>query len=130
MQSVRLMANGIAIPHGLYDLFRNIGYVTIGTSHGTSEFACACIRRWWLNYGQYDYPDATSLLLLCDSGGSNNAHYYIFKQDLSNLLMNWVLRSALLTIHPTHQNTTRSNTACFLISHVPARALSSRALNL
>ena len=81
----RSMANGIAIPHGLYDLFRNIGYVTIGTSHDTSEFACACIRRWWLSYGQYDYPDATSLLLLCDSGGSNNAHYYIFKQDLQQL---------------------------------------------
>ena len=81
----RSMAEGIAIPHGLYDLYRNIGYVTIGTSHDTSEFACVCIRRWWLNYGRYDYLGATSLLLLCDSGGSNNARYYIFKQDLQQL---------------------------------------------
>ena len=79
------MADGIAVPHGLYDLFRNIGYVTIGTSHDTSEFAGACIRRWWLSYGQYDYPGATSILLLCDCGGSNNARYYIFKQDLLQL---------------------------------------------
>ena len=79
------MADGIAIPHGLYDIYRNIGYVTIGTSHDTSEFACACIRNWWLNYGQYDYPDATSILLLCDCGGSNNARHYIFKQDLQQL---------------------------------------------
>ena len=59
--------------------------MTIGTSHDTSEFACACIRYWWLNYGQYDYTGATSMLLLCDCGGSNNARYYIFKQDLQQL---------------------------------------------
>jgi len=81
----RSLADGIAIPHGLYDVQRNIGYVTIGTSHDTSEFACACIRYWWLNFGQYDYPEATSILLLCDCGGSNNARYYIFKQDLQQL---------------------------------------------
>ena len=44
-----------------------------------------CIRNWWLNYGTYDYPDATSILLLCDCGGSNNARYYIFKEDLQKL---------------------------------------------
>lgn len=81
----RSLAEGIAIPHGLYDVYRNIGYVTIGTSHDTSEFATACIRNWWLNYGQFDYPQATSVLLLCDCGGSNNARYYIFKQDLQQL---------------------------------------------
>lgn len=64
---------------------RNIGYLTIGTSHDTSEFACACIERWWLTYGRFDYPDATEILLLCDGGGSNNARHYLFKQDLQAL---------------------------------------------
>ena len=81
----RSLAEGIAIPHGLYDVYRNIGYITIGTSHDTSEFACACIRNWWRNHGQFDYPQATTILLLCDCGGSNNARYYIFKQDLQQL---------------------------------------------
>lgn len=81
----RSLADGIAVPHGLYDLYRNEGYITIGTSHDTTEFACVCIRRWWRNHGQYDYPNATSILLLCDCGGSNNARYYIFKQDLQQL---------------------------------------------
>lgn len=81
----RSLADGIAIPHGLYDVYRNIGYVTIGTSRDTSEFACACIRSWWLNFGRYDYPEASAILLLCDCGGSNNARYYIFKQDLQQL---------------------------------------------
>jgi hypothetical protein len=64
---------------------RNIGYLTIGTSHDTSEFACACIERWWLTYGRFDYPAATEILLLCDGGGSNNARHYLFKQDLQAL---------------------------------------------
>ena len=81
----RSLAEGTAIPHGLYDVYRNIGYVTIGTSHDTSEFATACIRNWWFTHGRFDYPQATSILLLCDCGGSNNARYYIFKQDLQQL---------------------------------------------
>lgn len=79
------LAKGKAIPHGLYDVYRNIGYVTIGTSYDTTEFAISCIRRWWIEHGQYDYPQASSILLLCDCGGSNNARYYIFKQDLQDL---------------------------------------------
>ena len=50
-----------------------------------SEFACACIRKWWLEYGKFEYSNATDLLLLCDCGGSNNARYYLFKEDLQKL---------------------------------------------
>jgi Rhodopirellula transposase DDE domain len=80
------LADGVAIPHGLYELNDNIGYIQIGTSHDTSEFACDSIRYWWNTYGQYRYPLASSILLLCDGGGSNNSHYYIFKQDLQALV--------------------------------------------
>lgn len=81
----RSAADGMAVPHGLYDVTRNIGYLTLGTSHDTAEFACACIRRWWLTYGRVDYPDAQEILLLCDCGGSNNARHYLFKQELQTL---------------------------------------------
>lgn len=81
----RSLATGMVVPHGLYDIAHNIGYLTIGTSSDTTEFAITCIRRWWLTYGIFDYPDATEILLLCDCGGSNNARYYIFKQDLQTL---------------------------------------------
>ena len=76
------LATGVVIPHGLYDMAQNIGYIVLGTSHDTSEFACECIIRWWQQHGKYAYPLATSLLLLCDGGGSNNARYYIFKDML------------------------------------------------
>jgi hypothetical protein len=78
-------AEGIVIPHGIYDLQRNTGYISLGTSHDTSEFACDCIRNWWYNRGRFDYPNATSILVLCDGGGSNSSRYYIFKQDLQAL---------------------------------------------
>jgi Rhodopirellula transposase DDE domain len=79
------VAEGKVVPHGLYDIYRNLGYLTLGTSHDTSEFSCTCLRNWWFSHGQLDYPNATSILLLCDGGGSNNARYYIFKEDLQAL---------------------------------------------
>jgi len=78
-------AEGIIIPHGLYDLRLNIGYIQIGTSRDTSEFACDSLRHWWYTYGQKLYPHATSILLLCDGGGSNGSRHYIFKADLQDL---------------------------------------------
>ncbi|MCP4704390.1 MAG: ISAzo13 family transposase [candidate division Zixibacteria bacterium] len=80
------LADGIVIPHGIYDVLKNKAYVNIGTSKDTSEFACDSIREWWYNQGRYDYPNATSILMLCDSGGSNSSRHYIFKQDLENLV--------------------------------------------
>lgn len=79
-------AQGVIIPHALYDLKQNVGYINLGTSKETSEFACDCLRNWWYHQGQYDYPHATSILLLCDGGGSNSSRHYIFKQDLQQLV--------------------------------------------
>jgi hypothetical protein len=78
-------AEGVVIPQGVYDLKRNLGYVTLGTSHDTSEFACDSLRRWWEREGPVAYPQATSLLVLCDGGGSNSANQYLFKADLQRL---------------------------------------------
>ena len=79
-------AEGVVIPHGLYDVFRNKGYINLGVSKETSEFACDSLRNWWYNQGRYDYPQTTSMLLLCDSGGSNDARHYLFKSDLQKLV--------------------------------------------
>jgi hypothetical protein len=78
-------ASGVVIPYGLYDLKRNQGYVSLGTSHDTSEFACDSVAWWWQGYGRRLYPGAASLCLLCDGGGSNSADKYLFKEDLQKL---------------------------------------------
>ena len=57
----------------------------MGTSRDTSEFACACIKNWWLSVGKGEYRRAKAILILCDGGGSNSSRAYIFKQDLENL---------------------------------------------
>lgn len=77
-------AEGVVIPHGIYDLKLNRGYVHLGTSYETSEFACDCLADWWQRFGQSLYPQARSLLLLCDGGGSNSARTYLFKADLQS----------------------------------------------
>jgi hypothetical protein len=60
-------ADGVVIPHGLYDVRHNRGYVHLGTSHDTSAFACDCLRDWWLRVGQVPYPESRAVLL-CDGG--------------------------------------------------------------
>jgi Rhodopirellula transposase DDE domain len=78
-------ADGVVIPHGLYDLRHNCGYVHLGTSHDTSEFACDCLGRWWGRHGRLLYPQAEEVVLLCDGGGGNSARTYLFKADLQAL---------------------------------------------
>jgi hypothetical protein len=78
-------AEGVIIPHSLYDLQLNVGYIQLGTSHDTGEFACASFRLWWTTYGRHLYPTATAILVLCDGGGSNSTRHHLFKQDLQAL---------------------------------------------
>ena len=78
-------ADGVVIPHGIYDLRHNRGYVQLGTSHDTSAFACDSLALWWEHYGRRLYPAAPEILLLCDGGGSNSARTYLFKADLQTL---------------------------------------------
>jgi hypothetical protein len=78
-------AEGVVIPYGIYDLKRNMGYVSVGTSKDTSEFACDSLGWWWTTYGRGLYPRARSICLLCDGGGSNSASKYLFKEDLQKL---------------------------------------------
>lgn len=79
-------SDGQVVPHGLCDLRRNVGHITLGRSHDTSEFACDCFAGWWRGYGRRAYPQASEILLLCDCGGSNNYRYHIFKEDLQRLV--------------------------------------------
>ena len=79
-------AEGVIIPHGLYDVKGNRGHINLGVSHDTSQFACDSLKHWWQSQGSKDYPKAESLLLLCDGGGSNAASRYVFKAALQELV--------------------------------------------
>jgi Rhodopirellula transposase DDE domain len=77
--------SGTVIPHGLYDVGKNQGFVHLNTSHDTSELACDSLAAWWEQHGRADYPRAKKLLVLCDGGGSNSSSMYLFKEDLQKL---------------------------------------------
>lgn len=78
-------SDGPLIPHGIYDPSRNCGHLNLGLSRDTSEFACDSFWWYWRRIGRFHYRNATRILWLCDAGGSNNARYWIFKNDLSRL---------------------------------------------
>jgi Rhodopirellula transposase DDE domain len=80
------LAAGVIIPHGIYDLARNQGWIHLGLSRDTTAFACDSLRLFWYNDGQRLYPNASALLLLCDGGGSNSCHKHLFKEDLQGVV--------------------------------------------
>jgi hypothetical protein len=76
------MAEYVATPYGVYDVWTNKGYVWVGTSGNTPAFAVTAIKRWWLYAGRYVYPEATNLLVLADGGGSNGCRCRAWKSEL------------------------------------------------
>lgn len=90
-------SEGTIVPHGIYDVGTNTGYLTIGTNHDTSEFVCDNLLRVWTEHLQWKYPKADSVCLLCDGGGSNSSSHHIFKQSLMKLAK--VLWLNILVVH-------------------------------
>ena len=76
---------GRASPYGVYDIGGNVGWVSVGISADTSEFAVESLRRWWKNMGAPRYPAATSLLVTADCGGSNGYRVRLWKLELQKL---------------------------------------------
>jgi hypothetical protein len=74
-----------AYPYGIYDLGRNTGFVSVGTDHDTGAFAVASIRGWWRHEGRRLYPQAPSVLITADAGGSNGYRLRLWKKELQTL---------------------------------------------
>ena len=75
-------ALGRVTPYGIYDMARNAGWVNVGTDHNTAAFAVESIRRWWQSMGQSAYPQARTLLITADGGGSNGSRVRLWKLEL------------------------------------------------
>jgi len=78
-------ADGVIIPHGIYDVNNNKCYLTIGKSKDTAEFVCDNIEYYWNNSMKQLYPSARKILILCDGGGSNSCRHYVVKEQLQKL---------------------------------------------
>ena len=94
-------ALGKAVPYGIYDLARRHGYVYIGQSADTPEFAVEVIATWWREWGRPNYPTAGQLLVLADAGGSNAYRSWVFKQQLQDHLADQFGLAVTVCHYPT-----------------------------
>jgi len=76
---------GRAVPYGIYDLAANAGWVSVGMDNDTAAFSVQTIRRWWYSVGRVRYPDAKSLVITADGGGSNGSRVRLWKRELHRL---------------------------------------------
>jgi hypothetical protein len=97
----RSQAKGMAIPRGLYDLQANRGSVLVGTSHDTPQFAVEAIVEWWRGPGRRRYGQASELLILADSGGSNGARCRLWKYALQKNLVDRFQLAVTVCHYPT-----------------------------
>ena len=84
----RSQAGGFAIPYGIYDPRANTGAVFVGRTADTPAFAVDCIEKWWRTEGRKRYPDAETLQILADGGGSNSCTARAWKFNLQHRLCN------------------------------------------
>jgi len=94
-------ADGLAIPYGIYDVRYNLGYVAVGQSADTSEFAVDGIVWWWQHFGCHLYPDAPELLVLADGGGSNGYRSRRWKQQLQEKIADALGLAVTVCHYPT-----------------------------
>jgi hypothetical protein len=91
------LADGKAVPYGIYDIFQKVGFVNIGINHDTAEFSVESIRRWWNKIGSTLYPKSKEIYILADGGGSNASRNKLWKVSLQKLS-----NETNLTIHVSH----------------------------
>jgi hypothetical protein len=92
---------GVVIPHGIYDLGRNEGYVHLGTSHDTADFVIDTMFHWWSRHGVRQYRGAGKMLALFDSGGSSGCHAVRFKNELQRFA-DLTGQAVRIAHYPTH----------------------------
>ena len=109
-------AEGKAIPYGVYDMARNEAWVSVGWDHDTPAFAVASIRHWWHQMGCGAYPEATTLFITADAGGSNGYRLRAWKHELQQLADETGLTIEVSHFHPAPASGTRSSTGSSVTS--------------
>ena len=91
---------GKAIPYGIYDVGSDEGWVSVGISADTAQFAVAAIEAWWTDLGHRRYPKAEALTITADCGGSNGYRTRLWKTELQRLADQTGLRIQVMHYPP------------------------------
>ena len=121
---------GKVTPEGVYDLSRNEGWVSVGIDHDTAAFAKASLRRWWQEMGSGAYPEADSLLITADAGGSSGYRVRLWKVVLQELADATGLRISVCHFPPgtSKWNKIEHRMFCHITKNWRGRPLLSRAI--
>ena len=113
---------GKVAPYGVYDIAADAGWVSLGITCDTAEFAVASIRTWLERIGRARYPKAGELTITADCGGSNGSRVRLWKVELQKLADETGLTIKVRHNRQAHRNGTRSSTACSATSRRPGAA--------
>jgi hypothetical protein len=94
-------ALGRAVPYGIYDIQHNLGYVYVGTSADTPEFAVDALAHWWQLPHRPTFADESKLLILADGGGSNGYRPRLWKKALQESLADAFQIDVMVCHYPT-----------------------------
>ncbi len=121
---------GKVSPYGIYDLTANEGWVSVGISHDTAEFAVESVRRWWCRMGRAVYSGAKELLITADAGGSNGSRNRLWKVCLQDLADETGLRITVCHFPPgtSKWNKIEHRMFCHITENWRGRPLVSRAV--
>jgi hypothetical protein len=121
---------GKVAPYGVYDLTADEGWVSVGISHDTAEFAVESVRRWWYRMGRAVYPEAKELLITADAGGSNGSRNRLWKVSLQELADETGLRVTVCHFPPgtSKWNKIEHRMFCHITENWRGRPLMSRAV--
>jgi transposase len=121
------LATGKGIPYGVYDMTANAGWVSVGTTHDTAQFAVATLRQWWFRMGMAMYPNAKELLITADGGGSNGARCRLWKAELQKFADETDLRITVCHFPPgtSKWNKIEHRMFCHITGNWRGRPLSS-----
>ncbi len=119
---------GKAIPYGVYDVAENAGWVSVGVTHDTAQFAVQAIRRWWEAMGQARYSQADKLMITADGGGSNGSRVRLWKVELQRLADETGLTISVCHYPPgtSKWNKIEHRLFCHISQNWRARPLTSR----
>jgi hypothetical protein len=119
---------GKVAPYGVYDVGANQGWVSVGITHDTAEFAVETIRRWWREMGQPLYPHAQRLLITADCGGSNGYRVRLWRLALQQLAdeMNMTIQVCHLPPGTSKWNKIEHRMFCHITQNWRGRPLVSR----
>jgi hypothetical protein len=119
---------GKAIPYGVYDIAGNTGWVSVGVTHDTAQFAVNAIRLWWEKMGCERYPRADRVMITADGGGSNGTRVRLWKRELQKLADETGLTISVCHYPPgtSKWNKIEHRLFCHISQNWRARPLTSR----